>query len=171
MTANRVLNVQNSCWELNRRRQRETSFHRAGLMPVKWEKEGRRVEFNVSDSGIVSGKIWSDPYRALKPKSSFRGALHLAQYASFPAVCLVTAWEQAMGSRAWQQIQCWIQRGSSWGQQSIILFTPGGLSGTFSWLPQCINLNEMFSEDWLKHRIKNHVETMFPQYQKESSVS
>lgn len=126
MIANRVLNVQNICWELNRR-QREASFHSAGLMPVKWEKEGRRVESNVSDSGIVSGKIWSGPYRVLKPKSSFRGALHLAWKASFSAaVCLVTAWEQAMGSRAWQQIQCWIQRGSSWGQQSIILFTPGG---------------------------------------------
>ena len=170
MIANRVLNVQNICWELNRR-QREASFHSAGLMPVKWEKEGRRVESNVSDSGIVSGKIWSGPYRVLKPKSSFRGALHLAWKASFSAaVCLVTAWEQAMGSRAWQQIHSWIQRGSSWAN-SPLYSSHQEVSGTFSWLPQCINLNEMFSEDWLKNRIKNHVETMFPQYQKESSVS
>ena len=147
------------------------SLHSIVQVWCLWNERRKERKPNVTDSGIVSGKIRSGPYRVLKPKSSVRGTLLLAWEASFPAVWLVTAWEQAMGSRAWQQIQCWIQRGSSWGQQSIILFTPGGLSGTFSWLPQCINLNEMFSEDWLKNRIKNHVETMFPQYQKESSVS
>lgn len=44
-------------------------------------------------------------------------------------------------------IQWGIQTGSSWGQESITLFTAGDLSGLFAWLPQYINLNGMFSED------------------------
>lgn len=68
----------------------------AGLMSMKWEREGRRIR-KVSDSSTSRKKVWSGPWGVLKPRSSMRVVQDLIwlAYVSTTA-CVVIGWEQTI---------------------------------------------------------------------------